>query len=107
MKRVFSTLLLVTALFVFTPVAAADDPAIVTGTKNLLDSVLLWLLMLIPGGCAAMIGWHAFCKQLNEGDPAQASIHNRAMKNILLAGAIGVSALSIVKVVLAFYEVSG
>lgn len=85
------------------PVWAAETPVIVTGTKNLLETATTWLLLLIPAGCATMIGWHAFLKQLNEGDPAEITVHNRAMKNILIAGAIGMSAVSIVKVVLGFY----
>lgn len=88
----------------FSPIAlSTDTPGIVTGTKNLLDAALGWLLILIPVGCGCVIGWHAFCKQLNEGDPAQATTHNRAMKNALVAGAIGMSASGIVKAVLAFY----
>ncbi|NLK51461.1 MAG: hypothetical protein GX295_03295 [Syntrophomonadaceae bacterium] len=90
-------------MLVFTPIVLADDPGIVTGTKNLLDAALGWLLILIPVGCGCVIGWHAFCKQLNEGDPAQATTHNRAIKNALVAGAIGMSASGIVKTVLAFY----
>lgn len=82
---------------------AANTPDIVTGTEALLDSMLTWLLILIPVGCAAAIAWHAFLKQMNEGDPAQAAIHNRAMKNALIAAAIGISASGIVKALLAFY----
>jgi hypothetical protein len=99
--RVMPTLAL---LLIFTPVAlAVGEPEIVTGTKNLLDAALGWVLLLIPVGCAMIIAWHAFCKQLNEGDPAQAALHNRAMKNALVAGAIGMTAAGTVKIVLAFY----
>ncbi|HBQ26674.1 MAG TPA: hypothetical protein DD791_09815 [Syntrophomonas sp.] len=91
-------------ILISTPVTlAAGEPGIVTGTKNLLDAAMTWLLILIPVGCACVIAWHAFVKQMNEGDPAQAAIHNRAMKNALVAGAIGISASGIVKAVLAFY----
>lgn len=86
-----------------TTAMAAGEPGIVTGTKNLLEAATTWLLILIPAGCATMIGWHAFVKQMNEGDPAQAAIHNRAMKNALIAGAIGISAVGIVKAFLSFY----
>ena len=104
MKNYFRILLTLTFILLITPVAlAADEPGIVTGTKNLLNAAMTWLLILIPLGCAVFIGWHAFLKSLNEGDPAQAQIHNRAMKGALIAGAIGVSASGIVKTVLGFY----
>lgn len=104
MKKYVFVVLVVAMLFVFTPAALAEgEPGIVTGTKNLLRAALSWLLILIPVGCGAIIAWHAFLKQLNEGDPAQAAIHNRAMKNALIAGVIGVSASGIVTAVLAFY----
>lgn len=104
MKSIYKLILsLVFVLFITPVVLASGEPGIVTGTKNLLDAAMTWLLILIPVGCAAVIAWHAFIKQLNEGDPAQAQIHNRAMKNALIAGAIGVSASGIVKAVLGFY----
>lgn len=103
-KNVYRVILAIALMLVFTPVTfAAGEPGIVSGTKNLLDAAMTWLLVLIPVGCACVIAWHAFVKQMNEGDPAQAAIHNRAMKNALVAGAIGISASGIVKAVLAFY----
>lgn len=85
------------------PVLAAGEPGIVSGTVNLLNAATSWLLGLIPVGCATMMGWHAFLKQLNEGDPAEAAVHNRAMRNILIGGIIGMSVTGIVKAVLSFY----
>lgn len=104
MKNIYKLLItLILVLFTTPVVLASGEPGIVTGTKNLLDAAMTWLLVLIPVGCAAVIAWHAFLKQLNEGDPAQAQIHNRAMKSALIAGAIGISASGIVKAVLSFY----
>lgn len=104
MKNIYRFILTLVFILLITPVTlAANEPGIVTGTKNLLDAAMTWLLILIPVGCAAVIAWHAFLKQLNEGDPAQAQIHNRAMKSALIAGAIGISASGIVKAVLGFY----
>lgn len=103
-KNIYRIVIIIALMLVFTPVALAEgEPGIVTGTKDLLDAALTWVLILIPVGCACVIAWHAFVKQMNEGDPAQAAIHNRAMKNALVAGAIGMSAAGIVKAVLAFY----
>lgn len=104
MRNIYRIILTVALILAFTPIALAEgEPGIVTGTKNLLDAAMIWLLILIPVGCACVIAWHAFLKQLNEGDPAQAAVHNRAMKNALIAGAIGISASGIVKAVLSFY----
>ena len=104
-RLLFITSVIATLSLLFTPaVFAAGEPGIVTGTKNLLDAATNWLLLVIPVGCGCVIAWHAFCKQLNEGDPAQAAIHNRGMKNALIAAAIGISATGIVKAVLAFYS---
>lgn len=105
MKRVKKAFFLALIMLLSSSTAfAADQPGIVSGTKNLLEAATTWLMILIPAGCGCSIGWHAFCKQLNEGDPAQSGMHNRAMKNTLVAGAIGVSAVGIVKAVLAFYS---
>lgn len=104
-KNIYRIMLTIALILVFTPIVLAEgEPGIVTGTKNLLDAAMTWLLILIPVGCACVIAWHAFVKQMNEGDPAQAAVHNRAMKNALVAGAIGISASGIVKAVLAFYS---
>lgn len=105
MKKI-GLMIIFCAAFVFTyplTVLAAGEPGIVTGTKELLEAATTWLLILIPVGCATMLGWHAFVKAMNEGDPAQAAVHNRAMKNVLIAGAIGVSAVGIIKAVLSYY----
>jgi hypothetical protein len=105
MRRIRKALLLAFLTLLYSnSIALADPPGIVTGTQNLLQAATTWLLLIIPTACACAIGWHAFCKQLNEGDPAQSAMHSRAMKNALITGAIGVSAVGIVKAVLAFYS---
>jgi|LFRM01.2.fsa_nt_gb hypothetical protein len=85
------------------PAFANEAPTIVTGTENLLDAALGWFLRLVPVACGCFIAWHALGKQLNEGDPAQAALHSRAMRNALIAGIIAESAAGIVKTVLSFY----
>lgn len=87
----------------FPEVALANEPTIVTGTKDLLNALMNWLLGLIPLGAASVLAWHAFAKQLNEGDGAKVSQHNQAMKNTLISAAIGVTAAGTVKAILAFY----
>ena len=51
-----------------------------------------------------MIGYHALMKEVEEGDAHSAAGHNKAIKNILVGGAIGMSATAIVRVVLAYFQ---
>jgi len=78
-------------------------PDFISDVLRLLQAVLNWLLVLIPAAAGAAIGYHALMKQMEEGDQGQAAQHNRAIKNILVAGAIGVSAAGIVTVILGFF----
>lgn len=95
----------ITMLFLFflANPALANTPTIISGTKNLLDAALGWVLILIPAGAACMLAYHAFSKSMSEGDPAKTESHNRAMKNILIASAIGITAAGTIKAVLSFY----
>jgi len=61
------------------------------------------MLILIPAAAGATIAYHALMKQMNEGDPSEVSQHNKAMKNILVAAAIGMSAAAIVSTILGFF----
>lgn len=83
---------------------AAEQPQIVTGAVNLLNDATSWLLGIIPAGTGAAIGYHALMKQMNDGDPATAAGHNRAMRNVLIGGAIGESAVGITKAFLAYFQ---
>jgi hypothetical protein len=109
MKKVFTkvrVMLPAVVLFTFTfapPALAAGEPNFVAGAQKLLNDVTNWLLALIPASAGAAIGYHALMKQLSDGDPASAAVHNRAMRNVLVAGAIGMSAVSIVKVFLSYF----
>ncbi|GBF35413.1 hypothetical protein DCCM_4540 [Desulfocucumis palustris] len=51
-----------------------------------------------------MIGYHALMKQTSEGDQAEVASHNRAMVNVLKAGAIGTGAVGLVKTILAYFS---
>jgi len=105
MKKASKVLLnILLFLLILTPTALADDPQIVSGTKELLSDALTWILILIPVGCGCVVAWHSFCKQLNEGDPTQASIHARAIKKALIISAFGMSAAGITTAVLAYYS---
>lgn len=104
MKKASKVLLsAIVFLLLMSTAALAETPGIVTGTNNLLQDALTWILILIPVGCGCVIAWQAFCKQLNEGDPTQASIHGRAMKKALITSAVGMSAAGIARAFLSYY----
>lgn len=90
--------------FAFTRAAFADQPQFVQGAINLFNDVTTWLMGLIPVGSGAAIGYHALMKVLSDADPAAAAAHNRAMRNILIGGAIGESAVGITKAFLAYFQ---
>ncbi|MDN5347395.1 MAG: hypothetical protein PWP65_959 [Clostridia bacterium] len=83
---------------------AAPTPGFVTGATNLLNDATSWLLGIIPAGAGAAIGYHALMKQLSDGDPASAAVHNRAMRNVLIGAAIGESAVGITKAFLSYFQ---
>jgi len=78
-------------------------PDFIQNVLRLLQAALTWLLILIPAAAGAAIAYHALMKQMNEGDQSEAAQHNKAIKNILVAGAIGMSAAGIVTVILGFF----
>ena len=91
----------------FTRVALAapgGQPEFVSGAINLLNDATTWLLGIIPAASGAAIGYHALMKQMSDGDPATAAAHNRAMRNVLIGGAIGESAVGITKAFLAYFQ---
>jgi hypothetical protein len=92
-----------TLLLSYASAAHAATPTIVTGFLNLVNDATTWLLGLIPGTASVMIGYHALMKQTAEGDQAEVSGHNRAMINILKAGAVGTGAVGLVKTILSYF----
>lgn len=101
MGRHFFSLVLFLGLITIGGPASAE-PEMVTNTKNLLNDATTWILGLIPLAGGLMIGYQALMKQFTDDDALVAK-HNRAMKNILIAGVIGMSAVGLVKAVLSYY----
>lgn len=75
----------------------------VNNVMNLLNDATTWIIMLIPAGAGVMLGYQALMKQFTD-DEAMIAKHNRAMKNILVGAAIGVSCVGIVKAILAYFN---
>ncbi|MEN1990232.1 hypothetical protein [Paenibacillus hubeiensis] len=84
--------------------AFADDPKIVSGSKKLGEDGLKWVLVLIPVGAAAFMGYHALAKLAAENDSAEIASRNKSMKRILIAAIIGESVSGIVTLVLGYYK---
>lgn len=87
----------------FTAVAFADDPKIVTGTVKAFQAVTGWLLLIIPVGAGAFLGFHALQKALTE-DQSIIAEKNRLMKNVLIGSAIAETASGFVTLFLGFYN---
>ncbi len=79
-------------------------PTFITNIGRLLTDATTWILFLIPTAGGLMIGYHALMKEVEEGDVHSAALHNKAIKNILIGGAVGMSATAIVRVVLAYFQ---
>lgn len=99
-KRTVGALLFLSLMMTGGPAWA--EPEVVTNTKRLLNDATTWILGLIPLAGGLMIGYQALMKQFTDDDMMVAK-HNRAMKNILIAGVIGMSAVGLVKAVLAYF----
>jgi len=99
-KIAYLTFLLMT----FSAQISAEEPKIVTGTKNLFNDGLGWILILIPIATALMIGYHALLKLLSDADPGVVAEKNKKMKSTLVAGIIGESAMGIVTAVFKYYQ---
>ena len=79
-------------------------PHFVQNTLTLLDDALTWILILIPSTASLMIAYHAWRKKMADGEPGEMEQRDKKMKTILVAAVIGMSAASIVKAILAYYQ---
>ena len=86
------------------PVMATDTSSvpIVGGIQKLLGDVTGWLTMLIPLACGASIAFFALKKSMSD-DQSVAQDCNKKMKNTLISGVIGVSAVAIVNFLLTYF----
>lgn len=102
-KRVtFSTLFILFGLMMIAhPVFA--QPEIISGARNLAQDLLNWILVLIPITGGVMLAYHAWVKQMSDGDPGTVAERNKKMKNVLIASIIGVSAAGIIRIILGYF----
>lgn len=87
----------------FISVSYGADPKIITGTVNLFKSLTTWLLLLIPVGTGAFVGWQAFQKSMSE-DEALIAQKNKIIKNAVIGAAIATTADGLITALLNFYK---
>ena len=87
---------------VTTSVVYAGTPKIVTGTVALFKAITTWLLLIIPVGAGAVLGYQALQKSLTD-DQGVIGEKNKMMKNVIIGAAIAETASGLITVILGFY----
>lgn len=100
--NVFILSLILFATMVF-PAYAAQPPKLVTGTVELFKTITTWLLLIIPVGAGAVLGFQALQKSLSD-DQAVIAEKNKMMKNVIIGAAIAETASGLVTLILGFYQ---
>lgn len=98
-----SILAIMTILTLNVPTYAAAQPKLVSGTVALFQSITTWLLIIIPVGAGAVLGYHALQKSLSD-DQAVIAEKNKLMKNVLIGAAVAETASGLVTIILGFYK---
>lgn len=81
----------------------AAQPKLVSGTVALFQAITGWLLLIIPVGAGAVLGYHALQKSLTD-DQAIIAEKNKMMKNVIIGAAIAETASGLVTIILGFYS---
>jgi hypothetical protein len=82
-------------------VAAEATPVFVTGTQNLMNDAMTWVLVLIPTAAALFCAWKAFCYQA--ADENERTMIKKSVKGALIIAVLGECASAIIKVILSYY----
>ena len=82
-------------------VASAAAPVFVTGTQNLMNDAMTWVLVLIPTAAALYCAWKAFCYQ--SADENERTMIKKSVKGALIIAVFGECASAIIKVILSYY----
>lgn len=82
--------------------AYAGTPKLITGTVKLFQTITTWLLLIIPVGAGAVLGYQALQKSLTD-DQAVVAEKNKMMKNVVIGAAIAETASGLITVILSFY----
>ena len=84
-----------------TSTPAPATPVFVTGTQNLMNDAMTWVLVLIPIATALFGAWKALCYQA--ADENERSMIKKSVKGALIIAVLGECASAIIKVILSYY----
>ena len=82
-------------------IVSAAAPVFVTGTQNLMNDAMTWVLVLIPTAAALYCAWKAFCYQ--SADENERTMIKKSVKGALIIAVFGECASAIIKVILSYY----
>lgn len=82
-------------------IVASAAPIFVTGTQNLMNDAMTWVLVLIPTAAALFCAWKAFCYQA--ADENERTMIKKSVKGALIIAVLGECASAIIKVILSYY----
>lgn len=80
-----------------------QQPEFLSQLVNLLNTVLTWILVIIPISGGTMIGFHALMKQMSDGDAGEIASRDKKMKDILKTTVIAFIGAGVVKALAAFF----
>lgn len=106
-KRNVISLYVITALFAsqVTYAGTFGTSKYATGTASLLNDIFTWLTtIIIPATAGLMIGYQAWRKKVADGDGGTITDANKAIKRILIAAVIGVTASTLVTLITGYYK---
>lgn len=79
----------------------AATPAFVTGTQNLMNDAMTWVLILIPIAASLFCAWKAFCYQA--ADDNERIMIKKSVKGAVVVAILGECASAIIKLILSYY----
>lgn len=104
-KRNVASVFAITVLFMSQTAFAFGTSKYATGTVQLVNDVFFWLTtLLIPATAGLMIAYQAWRKKVADGDGSVVTDANKAIKRILVAAVIGVTASTLVTLITGYYK---
>ena len=82
-------------------ILAGAAPVFVTGTLNLMNDAMTWVLVLIPTAAALFCAWKAFCYQA--ADENERTMIKKSDKGALIIAVLGECSSAIIKLILSYY----
>ena len=82
-------------------IVVAATPAFVTGTQNLMNDAMTWVLILIPIAASLFCAWKAFCYQA--ADDNERIMIKKSVKGAVVVAILCECASAIIKLILSYY----